>query len=103
MAKTFSYLRVSGPDVPKQCERRCGNCDLMDMFITSHEKEVYVESGADAAFKNEQGEIIGTDADRLKMFCTLTGTTVYPDSVACRKHVWSKELWAIPNSEDVSC
>lgn len=103
MAKKFSYLRVSGSDVPKQCERCCGNCDLMDMFITPRERQAYLEAGADAAFKNEQGEIIGTDADRLKMFCTLNGATVYPTSAACRRHVWSKELWVIQNSDDESC
>jgi len=103
MAKTFTYKRksVSGDD-HQGVEPCCGNCDLMDIFITNREAQTFAEGGAKAAFKNERGEVIGTDADTGKTFCTHTGATVRPCDY-CSKHVWAKDAWVNPNDEKTLC
>ena len=103
MAKTFTYKRKSVSKEDHQGEQPCcGNCDLMDLYITTREAQTFAEEGASAAFKNERGEVIGTDADRQKTFCVRTGATVRPDGY-CKEHVWAKEAWVNPNDEKTLC
>lgn len=103
MAKTFTYKRKSVSKEDHQGEQPCcGNCDLMDLYITTREAQTFAKEGASAAFKNERGEVIGTDADRLKTFCVQTGATVRPDGY-CKGHVWAKEVWVNPNDEKTLC
>ena len=103
MAQKFTYKRksISGCGHPGilPC---CSNCDLMDMYITTQEAQTFAEKGASAAFKNERGEIIGSDADRWKTFCTRTGATVRPDH-GCKHHVWAKDAWVKPEEETTLC
>ena len=103
MAKTFTYKRtsISGCD-HQHMQPCCGNCDLMDLYISTKERELFAEGGADAAFKNERGEIIGTDADKQKTFCTITGASVRRDHY-CREHVWAKDVWIKPDEETRLC
>ena len=103
MAKKFTYKRksISREDLQgvKPC---CGNCDLMDMYITTREAQTFAEGGSRAAFKNERGEIIGCDGDRWKTFCVRTGATVREDGY-CKHHVWAKETWVKPDEETTLC
>lgn len=102
MAKTFTYKRKSVSDDHCGMKPCCNNCDLSDLFVTTRESKAYAEGGSSAAFKNERGDIVGTDADRLKMFCTRTGATVRPDGY-CRKHAWAKDAWVKPDEELTLC
>ena len=103
MAKTFTYKRKSVSEEDhagvKPC---CGNCDLMDYFITTREAQMFAEGGSSKAFKNDRGEVLGSDADRLKTFCVRTGASVRPDG-HCGKHVWAKDAWVNPNDEKTLC
>jgi len=100
MAKKFTYKRksFSGCD---SCIPCCGNCDLMDMYVTTQEAKTFAEKGASAAFKDARGEIIGSEADRWKTFCTRTGATVRAD-YSCKHHVWSKDAW-VKEEETTLC
>ena len=103
MAKTFTYKRKSVSDGDHQGVKPCcGNCDLMDLYVTTQEAQTFAEGGASAAFKNGQGEVIGTDADRKKTFCTRTGASVRPDGY-CREHAWAKDAWVKPDDETTLC
>lgn len=103
MAKKFTYKRksISGCDhsgiLP--C---CSNCDLMDLYVSTQEAQTFAEKGSSAAFKNERGEIIGSDADRQKIFCSITGASVRPD-YGCRHHEWAKDAWVKPDEEMTLC
>lgn len=103
MAKTFTYKRKSVSDEDhrgvKPC---CGNCDLMDLYLSSREAQAFADKGATGAFKDEHGGVIGSDADRLHTFCTRTGASVRPEGY-CKKHVWAKDAWVNPNEEMTLC
>ena len=73
------------------------------MFITGREAKRYAEGGSRAAFKNEQGEIIGYPADALKTFCVLTYSSVSPHHGICKHHRYGKEIWVGPTDELTIC
>jgi len=74
----------------------------MDIFFSRNEAKAFSEGGSKKAFKDVRGEIIGSDADRLRLFCTRDGASVRPNGV-CRHHVWSKDAWVKPNEEMTLC
>ena len=74
----------------------------MDLYVSTQEAQTFAEKGSSAAFKNERGEIIGSDADRQKIFCSRTGASVRPD-YGCRHHEWAKDAWVKPDEEMTLC
>lgn len=103
MAKTFTYKRRSASKDNHGCMKPCcGNCDLMDIYVTAREAQLFSEGGSKKAFKNDRGDVIGTDADCKKTFCVSTGATVRQDGY-CREHIWAKDEWVNPNEEMELC
>lgn len=103
MAKKITYKRKSiSEDDHHGMKPCCGNCDLMDYFVTAKDRQAFSEGGSKAVFKDNHGNIIGTEDDCRKTFCTLTGVSVQPEGY-CTNHLWAKEVWVKEDEEIILC